>query len=56
VEAKDPASGALYYYNETTGKSQWERPFGASAVTQHPSPSSLPESWVESLDETTGMQ
>ncbi|XP_050245113.1 uncharacterized protein LOC126693244 isoform X1 [Quercus robur] len=54
VEAKDPASGALYYYNETTGKSQWERPVGASAVTQHPSPSSLPESWVESLDETTG--
>ncbi|KAK4581201.1 hypothetical protein RGQ29_024755 [Quercus rubra] len=54
VEAKDPASGALYYYNEKTGKSQWERPVGASAVTQHPSPSSLPESWVESLDETTG--
>ncbi|KAK9987019.1 hypothetical protein SO802_031970 [Lithocarpus litseifolius] len=54
VEAKDPASGALYYYNEKTEKSQWERPVGASAVTQHPSPSSLPESWVESLDETTG--
>ncbi|XP_075638879.1 uncharacterized protein LOC142610824 [Castanea sativa] len=54
VEAKDPASGALYYYNEKTQKSQWERPVGASAVTQHPSPSSLPESWVESLDETTG--
>ncbi|KAL4607328.1 hypothetical protein ACB092_09G165500 [Castanea dentata] len=54
VEAKDPASGALYYYNEKTQKSQWERPVGPSAVTQHPSPSSLPESWVESLDETTG--
>ncbi|GMY19781.1 polyglutamine-binding protein 1, partial [Fagus crenata] len=54
VESKDPASGASYYYNEKTGKSQWERPVGASAVTQHPSPLPLPEGWVEALDETTG--
>lgn len=54
VESKDLASGASYYYNEKTGKSQWERPVGASTVTQHPSPLPLPEGWVEALDETTG--
>ncbi|KAF7819172.1 Polyglutamine-binding protein 1 [Senna tora] len=54
VEAKDPASGAFYYYNETTGKSQWERPVEASLNVQSPSPKPLPENWVEALDETTG--
>ena len=56
MESKDPARGASYYYNEMTGKSQWERLVGASTVTQHPSPLRLPEGWVEALDETTGMQ
>lgn len=53
VEAKDPASGASYYYNKNTGKSQWVKPIETS---QHPSPSSFPAGWIEAFDETTGMQ
>ncbi|XP_052731292.1 uncharacterized protein LOC108326172 isoform X2 [Vigna angularis] len=54
VEAKDPGSGACYYYNESTGKSQWEKPQESYLTEQSPSSSHLPENWVESLDETTG--
>ncbi|QCE03074.1 polyglutamine-binding protein 1 [Vigna unguiculata] len=54
VEAKDPESGACYYYNESTGKSQWEKPQESYLTEQSPSSSHLPENWVESLDETTG--
>lgn len=54
VVAKDPTSGALYYFNETTGKSQWEKPTDTTSYTPRPSPLSLPEDWVEALDETTG--
>ncbi|CAJ1967768.1 unnamed protein product [Sphenostylis stenocarpa] len=54
VEAKDPRSGACYYYNESTGKSQWEKPQESYLTEQSPSSSHLPEYWVESLDETTG--
>lgn len=60
VEAQDHATGATYYYNETTGKSQWERPNEASLCVQSPSPSPssssvpLPANWVEALDETSG--
>ncbi|XP_020223980.1 uncharacterized protein LOC109806046 isoform X2 [Cajanus cajan] len=54
VEAKDPGSGACYYYNESTGKSQWEKPHGSYLTEQSPSFLHLPENWVETLDETTG--
>ncbi|KAG2683686.1 hypothetical protein I3760_10G043800 [Carya illinoinensis] len=54
VEAKDPASGASYYYNNSTGKSQWEKPVETPPIRQHTSPLSIPEGWVEALDETTG--
>lgn len=55
VEATDPASGALYYYNEKTGMSQWERPSNSTSSSQPPPPLNLlPENWVEALDETTG--
>ncbi|KAK8468178.1 hypothetical protein PHAVU_007G243700 [Phaseolus vulgaris] len=54
VEAKDPVSGACYYYNESTGKSQWENPQKSYLTEKSPSSSHLPEYWVESLDETTG--
>lgn len=54
MEAKDDTTGVFYYYNETTGKSQWERPAEASSIPQSPTPLPLPEDWVEALDETTG--
>lgn len=54
VEAKDPASGASYYYNESTGKSQWERPVETSSRAQTPSHLSLMEDWIEAVDETSG--
>ncbi|KAK4282005.1 hypothetical protein QN277_013435 [Acacia crassicarpa] len=55
VEAKDNATGAFYYYNETTGKSQWERPNETSLCVKSSSLSvPLPENWVEALDETSG--
>jgi polyglutamine-binding protein 1 len=54
VEAKDPGSGAFYYYNESTGKSQWEKPREASLTAQSTPSSHLPENWVEALDDTTG--
>ncbi|KAH1060631.1 hypothetical protein AAZX31_02G154300 [Glycine max] len=54
VEAKDPGSGACYYYNESTGKSQWEKPQESYLTEQSPSSSHLPENWVEAMDETTG--
>lgn len=55
MEAKDPSSGASYYYNESTGNSQWERPAEISSTTQSPSALPLLEDWIEALDETTGM-
>lgn len=54
VEAKDPGSGAFYYYNESTGKSQWAKPCEASLTEQSTPSLSLPENWVEALDETSG--
>ncbi|EEF37835.1 polyglutamine binding protein, putative, partial [Ricinus communis] len=54
VEAKDPATGVSYYYNESIGKSQWERPIESSLITHIPSLLPLLGDWVESVDETTG--
>ncbi|XP_043699719.1 uncharacterized protein LOC122650371 isoform X2 [Telopea speciosissima] len=54
VEAKDPGSGSVYYYNESTGKSQWEIPVESATVPQSPMPLPLPQDWEEALDETTG--
>ncbi|KAG6580903.1 Polyglutamine-binding protein 1, partial [Cucurbita argyrosperma subsp. sororia] len=54
VEAKDPGSGVSYYYNESTGKSQWERPTESSFGLQLSSAVSLPEDWMEAVDQTTG--
>ncbi|XP_062107547.1 uncharacterized protein LOC133818597 isoform X2 [Humulus lupulus] len=52
VEAKDPSSGAFYYYHAATGKSQWERPV-ETPIIQPPTPPQT-EDWVEALDETSG--
>ncbi|XP_058087225.1 uncharacterized protein LOC131234396 isoform X2 [Magnolia sinica] len=57
VEAKDPASGSIYFYNENTGKSQWERP--AESVSSPQQPPSLPpllQDWEEALDDSTGQK
>ncbi|OVA14531.1 WW domain [Macleaya cordata] len=54
IEEKDPATGSAYYYNESTGKSQWETPFENVISTQPPSSSLLAQDWIETLDETTG--
>ncbi|KAA3472136.1 WW domain-binding protein 4 isoform X3 [Gossypium australe] len=54
VEAKDPSTGASYYYNESKGKSQWERPVETSSSTHFPFATRHVEDWVEAVDETTG--
>ncbi|XP_057505025.1 uncharacterized protein LOC130788415 [Actinidia eriantha] len=56
VESEDPASGASYYYNESSGKSQWERPVDTAISSKSPSPIPLSEDWQEVLDETTGQK
>nr|GMD77844.1 WW domain-containing protein [Ipomoea batatas] len=56
IEAHDPASGATYYYDESTGKSQWERPTVAASALDSTLPSQLPENWKEFIDETTGQK
>lgn len=54
IEARDPSTGTLYYYNESSGRSQWERPTNAASVQSSESPPLLPEDWQEAVDETTG--
>ncbi|KAH9610335.1 hypothetical protein KSS87_005324 [Heliosperma pusillum] len=56
VEAKDPESGVSYYYNEKSGKTQWERPVETNANSQSQSSLTIPEDWVETLDETSGQK
>lgn len=56
VEANDPASGVTYYYHESSGKSQWERPAETSSSLKAPSGTQLSEDWVEVLDETSGQK
>ncbi|KAA8538402.1 hypothetical protein F0562_028052 [Nyssa sinensis] len=56
IETKDPASGALYYYNESSGKSQWERPVEAAVNSEPTSRLPLPKDWLEAFDEATGQK
>lgn len=53
--AKDPSSNATYYYNESIGKSQWERPEETSMSAHIPFATQIGGDWVEAVDETTGM-
>ncbi|KAK9091720.1 hypothetical protein Sjap_024897 [Stephania japonica] len=54
VEALDPATDSTYYYNESTGKSQWERPFESSSIAKPQS--FLSPDWNEAIDQTTGQK
>ncbi|KAG1346989.1 Pre-mRNA-processing protein 40C [Cocos nucifera] len=56
VEAKDPASGYSYFYNENTGESQWECPTENASCAPTPTPSPLPADWEEALDDSTGQK
>lgn len=46
----------MYFYNENTGKSQWERPIEYTTCPQSPSISPLPQDWEEAFDDSTGME
>ncbi|KAL8216270.1 hypothetical protein R6Q57_023107 [Mikania cordata] len=52
IESRDPTTGCVFYYNEKSGKSQWEKPVGPSSQPQ--SSSVLLDDWQEVLDETSG--
>ncbi|PIA33505.1 hypothetical protein AQUCO_04100144v1 [Aquilegia coerulea] len=52
-EAKDPSTGSVYYYNENTGKSQWEIPFETPTIPQSAESLPLPPDWQEVVDVTT---
>ncbi|XP_076890839.1 uncharacterized protein LOC143542051 isoform X2 [Bidens hawaiensis] len=54
IESRDPTTGCVYYYNEISRKSQWEKPVGPSLNSQPQSSSDLLEDWQEVLDETSG--
>uniref|UniRef100_A0A0D6R7C0 Polyglutamine-binding protein 1 n=1 Tax=Araucaria cunninghamii TaxID=56994 RepID=A0A0D6R7C0_ARACU len=59
VEAIDSGSGHVYYYNESTGKSQWERPSENVILPLPPPPPSLPplpQDWEETTDNVTGQK
>jgi polyglutamine-binding protein 1 len=54
VEAKDPTTGAPYFYNQSTGVSQWNHPGSAVNTMHHQVSPSLPENWEEAIDKSTG--
>ncbi|KAH7423653.1 hypothetical protein KP509_12G066600 [Ceratopteris richardii] len=57
LEAKDPASGCTYYYNQSSGQSQWERPKSVTRVyAASPMPPSSSSEWQEAIDSTTGQK
>ncbi|CAA7017977.1 unnamed protein product [Microthlaspi erraticum] len=54
VDARDPSTGATYYYNQQTGKTQWERPLEPTPTASIAPPLAPREEWIETLDETSG--
>ncbi|KZV23193.1 hypothetical protein F511_05032 [Dorcoceras hygrometricum] len=55
IEARDPESGAVFYYNQSSRTSQWERPLITASISVPATPP-LPENWVEAFDDTTGQK
>lgn len=55
VEGKDPKTGATYYYNQSSGESQWEVP-DFEALISSPSRLQLPSDWEEAIDPISGRQ
>ena len=55
IESRDPTTGCVYYYNQKSGQSQWEKPVGPTSLNSQPSSSPLLGDWQEVLDETSGM-
>ncbi|KAI5056442.1 hypothetical protein GOP47_0028260 [Adiantum capillus-veneris] len=57
LEATDPATGAIYFYNQSRGQSQWERPKSKTTVySAPPVPSPSSSEWQEAMDSTTGQK
>ncbi|KAK4387332.1 Polyglutamine-binding protein 1 [Sesamum angolense] len=54
IETRDPESGAVFYYNKSSGRSQWERPTDAASAVFAAPP--LLDDWIEAFDETTGLK
>ncbi|KAK6115597.1 hypothetical protein DH2020_007866 [Rehmannia glutinosa] len=55
IEARDPENGAVFYYHESSGRSQWERPTDVAPISVSATPPLL-EDWMEAFDETTGQK
>jgi len=55
VEGKDPKTGATYYYNQSTGESQWGVP-DFEALISSPSRLQLPSDWEEAIDPISGRE
>ncbi|EPS72040.1 hypothetical protein M569_02718 [Genlisea aurea] len=56
IESVDPGSGATYYYNESLGKSQWERPTDAVPTPNPAFTGGSLGDWMEAFDGTTGVK
>jgi hypothetical protein len=52
-EVKDPKTGAVYYWNEITNETSWEKP-KAETITSKKGSIPLPSGWREILHESTG--
>ncbi|MCO5612910.1 hypothetical protein L7F22_067183 [Adiantum nelumboides] len=57
LEATDPETGAVYFYNQSTGQSQWERPkLKVTVYTAPPVPLASASEWQEAVDNATGQK